>query len=175
MFTVESTVLSFNGINNLIGSAGGGIYTEIDAVINFNGNSSSGSCCGGVILLNTDSTLMINGSVNLTNNGHNVSRTDTIKGDIAYGGGVYVGVKGTLSILPDTTVFWNNNHATYGGAIYVTDVSPVSYCASVATYTYQKKTAFLNFLVRICPMVLMFNLFSRTTLLMFWEVFYMVL
>ena len=47
---------------------------------------------------------------------------------------MYVGVKGTLSMLPDTTVFWNNNHATYGGAIYVTDVSPLGYCASVATY-----------------------------------------
>ena len=77
---------------------------------------------------------MFSGSVNFTNNGHNVSRTDTIKGNMAYGGGVYVGVKGTLSMLPDTTVFWNNNHATYGGAIYVTDVSPLGYCASVATY-----------------------------------------
>ena len=145
MFTVDSTVLSFKGINNLIGnsaSAGGGIYTEIDAVIHFNGNnsflnnfiSSSGSCYGGAILLNTGSTLMISGSINFTNN---VSRTDTIKGDIAYGGGVYMGVKGTWSILPDTTVFWNNNHATYGGAIYVTDVSPVSYCASVTIHTYQ--------------------------------------
>ena len=142
---VNNVSFSFSGINNLIGnsaSAGGGIYTEIDAVINLNGDNSflnnfinsSGSCYGGAILLNTNSTLMISGSVNFTSNGHNASRTDTIKGDIAYGGGVYVGVKGTLSILPDTTVFWNNNHATYGGAIYVTDVSPVSYCASVAAY-----------------------------------------
>ena len=81
-----------------------------------------------------------------------------------------MGVKGTLSMLPDTTVFWNNNHATYGGAIYVTDVSPVGYCTSFAAYV-SKKIAFFNFLVRICPMVLTSNLFSWTIWLMLPEVF----
>ena len=144
IYSLES-MLTFNGTNNMIGNlagVGGGIYTETGAVIEFSGNtsflnniiSSSVTCYGGAILLNSNSKLVFSGSINFTNNGHNVSRVDTIKGNMAYGGGVYVGVKGTLSMLPDTTVFWNNNHATYGGAIYVTDVSPLGYCASVATY-----------------------------------------
>ena len=29
-------------------------------------------------------------------------------------------------------MYWENNHASYGGAIYVADASPYSYCASVA-------------------------------------------
>ena len=38
----------------------------------------------------------------------------------------------------------------------------------------QEKNASSNSLARICPMVLMFNLSSRTTLLMLQEVCYMV-
>ena len=121
IYSLES-VLTFNGTNNMIGNSagvGGGIYTETDTVIEFSGNtsflnnliSSSVTSYGGAILLNSNSTLVFSGSINFTNNGHNVSRTDTIKGNMAYRGGVYVGVKGTLSMLPDTTVFWNNNHA----------------------------------------------------------------
>ena len=84
-----------------------------------------------------------------------------------------MGLKSTLSILPNTTVYWENNHASFGGAIYVADASPASYCPSVATYI-PKKNAFFNSLVRICPMVLMSNLFSRRTLLVVQEVCYMV-
>ena len=39
-----------------------------------------------------------------------------------------MGIKSTFSILPSNTVYWENNHATLGGAIYVQDASPVSYC-----------------------------------------------
>ena len=44
------------------------------------------------------------------------------------GGAVYMGIKSTFSILSNTMVYWENNHATLGGAIYVQDASPVSYC-----------------------------------------------
>ena len=43
-----------------------------------------------------------------------------------------MGIQSTLSILPNTTVHWENNHATLGGAIYVCDVSPMSYCTTGA-------------------------------------------
>ena len=38
----------------------------------------------------------------------------------------------TFSILPNTSMYWENNRASFGGAIYVDDVSPLSYCTSVA-------------------------------------------
>ena len=41
-------------------------------------------------------------------------------------------LKSTFSMLPNTTVYWENNHAKYiGGAIYV---SPISYCTSCVLY-----------------------------------------
>ena len=50
-----------------------------------------------------------------------------------------MGLNSTFSILPNSTVYWANNHATYGGAIYVFDASPLSYCntllgPSIAAY-----------------------------------------
>ena len=39
-----------------------------------------------------------------------------------------MGLESNFSILPGTTVHWENNHATLGGAICVRDASPVSYC-----------------------------------------------
>ena len=36
----------------------------------------------------------------------------------------------TFSILRNTTVYWENNHATLGGAIYVENTSPFSVCTS---------------------------------------------
>ena len=41
------------------------------------------------------------------------------------GGGVYMGFKSTFSILPNTAVHWENNHATSGGAMHVHDASPI--------------------------------------------------
>ena len=86
---------------------------------------------------------------------------------------MYIGVNSTVSILPNTTVYWENNCATSGGAIYVHDVSPLSYCTLLIPYV-PKKSASFNSLARLCPMVLMSNLFSITTLLMMQDVWYMV-
>ena len=36
--------------------------------------------------------------------------------------------KSTFSILPNTILYWENNYATFGGAIYVHNVRPLSYC-----------------------------------------------
>ena len=96
---------------------------------------------------------------------------DTQNGYI-YGGGMYIGVRTTFSILYNTTVYWENNHVNLGGAIYVEDASPMSYCTPLGSYKPKEECSF-NFLARICPMVPMFDLFSRTTLLMLQEVCYM--
>ena len=37
-------------------------------------------------------------------------------------------------ILYNTNVYWENNHATLGGAIYVEDASPASYCTPLGSY-----------------------------------------
>ena len=39
-----------------------------------------------------------------------------------------MGLNSTFAIFPNSTVHWANNHATYGGAIYILDASPLSYC-----------------------------------------------
>ena len=41
---------------------------------------------------------------------------------------MYLGLQSTFSVLPNTTMYWENNHATLGGAIYVMDAIPSSYC-----------------------------------------------
>ena len=108
----------------------------------------------------TNNTLTFNG-INFTSNVCR-GRVDVNRHAVG-GGGVFMGLKNTFFILPNTAVYWENNHASLGGAIYVEDASPLSYCASVVT---PKKNASFSSLVRICQMVLMSNLFSRTTLQM---------
>ena len=39
-------------------------------------------------------------------------------------------------------VYWENNHATLGGAIYVRDDSPLSYCAPLAPYVPKEQCFF---------------------------------
>jgi len=87
-----------------------------------------------------------------------------------------MGLKCAFSILPNTTVYWENNHATLilGGAIYMSMMVAPSVTVLLLLNLYHKKNASFNSLARICPMVLMSNLFSRTTLVMMQEVCYMV-
>ena len=61
------------------------------------------------LIINTN--LTFDGNISFTNNGHNTE----------YGGGMYLTGSSTFSILPNTTMFWKNNRATRGGAIYVDD------------------------------------------------------
>ena len=53
-----------------------------------------------------------------------------------------MGLKSTFSLLPNTTVYWKNNHASLGGAIYVQDASPISYCSSVVPYVPKEECFF---------------------------------
>ena len=71
--------------------------------------------------------MTFNGTIYFTNNGHNKGETDILNRGI-YGGAMFMGLNSTASILPNSTVYWVNNHASYRGAIYIFDASPLSYC-----------------------------------------------
>ena len=136
------TTLTFTGTNNFINNSanwrGGAISTYGNNVLNFSGASSfinNSANAGGAISANVNSSITFSGTIHFTNNGH-------YSGGITRGGGVYMGIQCTVSILPNTTVFWENNHATLGGAIYVRDVSPLSYCAPLAPYVPKEECFF---------------------------------
>ena len=144
IYTYDNTIINFNGTSNFINNSasnGGAIYTNSNTIINFNGTSNfiNNSAAwpwgapintytndGGAIYANTNITLTFSRTVNFTNN------IATRGGGATHGGGVYLGLKCTVSTLPNTTVYWENNHAYVGGAIYVHDASPISECTSVA-------------------------------------------
>ena len=125
----HNTVLSFKGISNFINNSadwGGAISTISNSVFSFNGISNfinNSAEWGGAIHTLFRNTLTFNGTIYIANNGHHGGRVNTHSG-YTYGGGMYLGVKCTFSILPNTTVYWENNHASLGGAIYVSDASP---------------------------------------------------
>ena len=123
-----NTILSFNGLNQFINNsadAGGAIFTTFNVVLSFNGinNFSNNSAAnnGGAIYFIVNSTLIFNGTTYFTQN--------KVDGNPGYGGGVSMAIKSILSISPNTTVYWENNYAVFGGGIYVSDDSPISYCA----------------------------------------------
>ena len=153
-----SSVLSFSGTTNFINNSagvGGAVYTFGSNVLSFNETTNfinnSAHSGGGAVYVDNYSNLSFNGTVNFTNNICSVDENVD-----AAGGGVYMGLQSTFSILPNTTVYWENNHANFGGAIFVHDASPVSYCI-LGVPQYQKKNVSSNYLVRICPMALMSN------------------
>ena len=133
VYTMMNAVLSFYGTNNFICNSaavlGGAIYALNNTALSFNGISSftsnSALVYGGAICVDFNSTLTCNGTANFTNNGQNRGVTGTLN---VHGGGVWMGLQSIFYILPKTTVYWENNHANVGGAIYVLDTSPISYC-----------------------------------------------
>ena len=139
--TSGSTVL-FNGTNNFINNSvvndvghGGAIYAINNNALNFSGTSNfvnNSAARGGAICTSINNALTFNGTIYFTNNGHSGGEVHTLNGYTS--GGVYIGIKSTISILPHTTVYWEKNHATHGGAIYVQDASPTSYCTQVSSY-----------------------------------------
>ena len=142
----ENTVLSFSGTNNFINNSaangGGGVISASEnTVLSFSGTNNfinNLAYCGGAISPRTNTTF--SGIIYFTNN--EATFHGEVNGYTVGGGGVYLGLKSTLSILPNTTVYWENNHARLGGAIYVADASPLSYCTSIATYIPQEECFF---------------------------------
>ena len=122
---------------------GGAIYASDNTVVHFNGSSNfvnNSAYQGGAICTYSSTTLTFSGTINFTNNGPHKSRA--LHGDTARGGGVYMGLNSTFSLLPNTTVNWENNHASLGGAIFVDDISPLSYCALVAEFAPKEECFF---------------------------------
>ena len=119
-----SCLLSFNGTNiftnNSADSAGGAIYTSDNAILRFNGNSNftnNLAIYGGTIYSFNRIVLSFNGTINFISNSAKID-----------GGSLYL-INSNLSVCPNTTMFWDKNHARYGGAIYVDDQSkPFIYC-----------------------------------------------
>ena len=125
--TFENTSLSLSGTSNLnsckSGVQGGAIYA-VNAVLTLNGtvsftnnkvNSFLGGRAEGGAICALNATLTLNGTVSFTNNEVNNNFVGS-----ATGGGVYLQTS-TLSILSNTTVYWENNCAYLGGAICIND------------------------------------------------------
>ena len=132
IYTQQNTFLSFSGnssfIKNSAEALGGAIciYTSGNIALGFSKFINNSAHSGGAICARDNGAVTLNGIVYFTNNR---GRKGTVYGLYdTRGGGVYMGIKSTFSILPNNTVYWENNHATLGGAIYVQDASPVSYC-----------------------------------------------
>ena len=111
IYTENNSVLSFKGISNFINNSadnnGGAIYTNKSVVLTFDGisnfiNNSADYNGGGAISANTNSNLTFNGMVKFANN---VCSGKLYANGGSVGGGVYMGLKCTFVILPNTTVY----------------------------------------------------------------------
>ena len=114
---------------------GGAIYGLKNTALNFDGTNNftnNSAYSGGAICTTANSILTFNGIIYFINNGHYRGEVYSLDG-YTYGGGVFMAINSTYSILPKTTVYWENNHATFGGAIYFYDVSLIQYCTPLAT------------------------------------------
>ena len=146
VYTFKNVTISFNGTSNFISNSagyfgGGACYAAINAVLSFNGGSTfsnNSATVGGAIFVNATTTLVFSGSIKFTNNG----KVDNAYRGTVYGGGVCMWFKCTFSILPNTAIYWENNQAIAGGAIYVFDANPLIYCTSAAIYTPKEQCFF---------------------------------
>ena len=165
IYAFYNVVLNFTGINNFIGNrddvGGGAIYISYSILLIFNNSANGGSISeekkntslsltgatsfssnsairGGAIYAECDSTLILSGNVGFINNGCDADRLRESRG-----GAMYLTLNSSFSILPDTTVHWENNQAQLGGAIYVFNIYPFIYCKSyIAQYQPTEKCFF---------------------------------
>ena len=109
--------------------------------MNFTGTSnftSNSALQGGAISANSDSTITFNRNISFTNNGHNT-------GDSS-GGAMYLAIDSSFSIFSNTTVCLENNHANLGGAIYVFNANPLTYCTFTRiSYFLPREKCFFQF------------------------------
>ena len=127
---LSNVSLSFTGASNfIINSAreGGAIFSGFNVAMSFTGKNSfisnSAVVKGGAILENSGTSVSFMGTCNFISNS-----ADS-------GGGVALSAKeSSFFILPNTTVYWDNNQARLGGAIFVDDQSnPFIYCNQIET------------------------------------------
>ena len=143
--TADNSVLTFNGTNNFINNSandgGGAIYAVVHVSLCFTGTSSfinNSAMQGGAISANSDTVLTFSGNINFTNNGHNIKDS--------CGGAMYLAIHSTLFVLSHTIVYWKNNYANLGGAIYVVIANPFIYCEMTQIGTFiPKEKCFFQF------------------------------
>ena len=148
IFVKDNVILTFNGINNFVNNSaisGGAIWASNNTLLSFTGittfHSNFATLQGGAIFANKNSTLISNGSVSFTNNGNHINIFSS-NYQVSHGGAMYLGIRSTFSIFPHTNVCWENNHATLGGAIYVSDINPLIDCTPVAPFIPREKCFF---------------------------------
>ena len=130
----SDSLVCFNGTSTFSSNRAdydGGAINIYEGVLTFNGISSfshNSATRGGAITAYYNSTLTFHGNISFVNNTGESS-----------GGALYLYIDSTFSILPHTTVCWENNHANLGGAIFVYDANPRIYCN---TYIPKKKCFF---------------------------------
>ena len=136
IYAETKTLLKFKGISDFITNkapSGGAISTR-NVVLTFTGTVSfisNSAIKGGAISANRNSKLTFDGNISYTNNGPDNTNADNRD---SHGGAIYLALNSTFSLLPHTTVCWENNHATLGGAIYVSDINPLIYCTQIAKF-----------------------------------------
>ena len=132
IYALYNVSLSFTGANNFINNSagqGGAIFAIVNVEMSFTGNSSfinnSAAVAGGAIQAAFNTPVNFMGTINFINN--------FAPGPVGNGGGVYLSAS-AFFIFPNTTVYWENNRAGLGGAIYVDDQSnPFIYCNQIET------------------------------------------
>ena len=138
----DNGVLTFNGTNNFFNNSannGGAILAVLHASSCFTGTSSFSSNSamqGGAISANSYNTLTFNGNISFTNNGHYIRDS--------HGGAMHLAIDSTFFVLPHTNVYWENNYANLGGAIYVLTANPFISCkmTQIATFIPREKCFF---------------------------------
>ena len=127
---LHNVSLSFTGTSIfIINSAfeGGAIFAGFNVAMSFTGKNSfinnSAVVKGGAIFADYSISVSFMGTCNFINNSAD------------NGGGVALSAKETsFFILPNTTLYWENNRARLGGAIFVDDLSnSFIYCTQIET------------------------------------------
>ena len=158
IYMVNNTILDFNGINNFNNNHaiadGGVIHAQINTSLCFCGNSHfnqnsaeyGGAICIGKTALNFTGTSSFNnnsvvwdgGAIYTWDNSEiSFSGTSNFNSNSAAGnngGGALYLSNSTLLILPNTSMYWKDNHARFGGAIYIEEMFPFIYCTLIDTY-----------------------------------------
>ena len=156
IYAGHNTSLSFTGTSNFINNSayeGGAIYAGHNTSLSFTGTSNfinNSAVSGGAIAAHYITSLSFTGISNFINNsahfggaifiGDVTSLSFTGSGNFInnsakyWGGGVCVS-NSTFFIPSNTMVYWESNHAQFGGAFYVGDFyNPFIFCTTIATY-----------------------------------------
>ena len=125
----HNTSLSFTGTSNFINNSahwGGAIFAGLNTLLSFTGTYNfinNSADWGGAIFADHNTSLSFTGTGNFISNS-------------AYWGGGVLLLNSTFSISSNTTVYWESNHARFGGAIFVDDeYNPLLYCTQLNTHT----------------------------------------